>query len=90
MKSTVTCASDLAIKEYIELYQFVLMTATNFVDWDLVEPFKGPLKTTFEWIKVSPLQFSETDFKVLRYKLKEQQIYLEDSVLQILTEPEEF
>ena len=43
--STVTCASYAEIDTYIQDRRFGFGTLLNFIDYDEVDPFKGPLKT---------------------------------------------
>ena len=46
--STVTCAdfgeNEENLGNYLAQYDFGLMTITNFIDYDEVDPFVGPMK----------------------------------------------
>ena len=73
----------------MDKHEFGLIQIRNFVDFSEVEPYKGPIKKTLERVE------SNSDID-LRYYVKrgysfiEHQVSLEDSLLQILSQPSEF
>ena len=69
--SSVGCASPEEIKDYVNNRSLGLISNFNFVDYDDVEPYKGPLKNTVQWIEFFPLTYSEKTYSMKRHSLKE-------------------
>lgn len=64
------------------------MFLQNFIDYDNVEPGVGPVKRMARTVESRP--FDTKTPKIHFYSLIEHQIALEDSLIQIMTEPAEF
>ena len=88
--SSVPCASYEEINTYISSRRFGLVTLFNFIDYDTVDPFKGPLKTAFQWVELNAINYTKESYISSRISLKQHRIELEDSWFQIMTEPEVF
>ena len=65
-----------------------MMTLQNFIDYENVDPGVGPVERMSRTIELRPFDLLVP--KVHFYSFIEHQISLEDSLIQILTEPEEF
>ena len=49
--SNVTCATPNDIATYINNHRIGIVTATNYIDYGEVDPYKGPMKNAFQWIE---------------------------------------
>ena len=78
--STVTCASPDEITSYLAAHRLGLVTVLNYIDYDEVDPGKGPLKSAFQWIELLELKFEEKAFGTKRISFQEHRIELEDSL----------
>ena len=88
--SSVQCAGHDEIVDYVTQHRLGLLTAFNYVDYGEVEPYQGPLKHAMQWIEFFQLPYSETAYSMKRHSFKEHRVFLEDSLLQILTAPVDF
>ena len=50
--SSVECASEEEFKQYLKNHTLSLITAYNYIDYDEVEAFKGPMKHTMQWVDI--------------------------------------
>ena len=44
--SGVACAGDEEIREFQQKHRLLILTANNFIDYAVVDPYKGPLRHT--------------------------------------------
>jgi len=88
--SPVPCASDEELDAYLEAHELGFLTAYNFIDYGDIKPFEGPLRQTSKMIEMTKLAYSPTELTMKRLPLKEHIVSLEDSLVQIMTEPAEF
>ena len=84
--STVTCAdfgeNEEHLGNYLAQYNMGLMSITNFIDYDEVDPFVGPMKQIEEWQQVKPIELKkDKTFEYNTIKLVEHKINLEDSLI---------
>ena len=83
--------NDELLIEYLAQHNFAVLTAYNFVDYDEVDPFKGPIKHASNIVDSIDLQQLDlSTMKLLSYSFIEHQITLQDSLMQIMDSPEEF
>ena len=52
------CASEEDLKEYLSNHRLGIITSFNYIDYDEVEPFEGPIKHTTQWVDLLELEFS--------------------------------
>ena len=69
-----------------------MLTSNNYVDYNEVDPFEGPIKHASNFVDNIELQqhLDQGKTKVRRFSFIEHQITLQDSLLQIMDSPEEF
>ena len=60
--SSVTCASPDEISSYLALHRLGLVTVYNYIDYDEVDPYSGPLKSVYQWLELRELKFEEQKF----------------------------
>lgn len=84
--STVTCAdfgeNEENLGNYLAQYNMALITITNFINYDEVDPFVGPMKHIEEWTRAKPIELKkDRSFEHEIAKLVEHKINLEDSLI---------
>ena len=55
------------------------MSARSYIDYAEVEPYKGPIQHTVEFIEIAKVSWTNTEQKRI-YSYVEHQIQLEDSI----------
>ena len=84
------CASEEEFTKHLAEHQLGIITAFNYINFDEVDPFKGPLKDASQWIDSFKLDHFPDEVTMRRYSMQEHRIELEDSIIQIMTEPLKF
>lgn len=80
----------------MDKYSIAVLTSINFVDFGDVEPFKGPIKHAMQWVEQRNVQTTQKiiggipTIPIIRYSFVEHEVSLEDSWVQLMTEPVEF
>lgn len=91
--SEIECAyfgeNDEHLYEYLERHSLGVIKGINYIDYDSIDPFKGPLKHACDWVELIKVHKIESDnWQFRRFSLNEHVIELNDSLYQIMTEPE--
>ena len=94
--SSMECAdfgkNDELLIEYLAQHTFAVLTSNNYVDYNEVDPFEGPIKHASNFVDNIELQqhLDQGRTKLRRFSFIEHQITLQDSLVQIMDSPEEF
>ena len=69
-----------------------MLTSNNYVDYNEVDPFVGPIKHASNFVDNIELQqhLDQGKTQIMRFSFIEHQITLQDSLVQIMDSPEEF
>ena len=93
--SPVVCANfgenKRFLREHLAGHNLYILSTTTFADYDdVLDPYKGPLKKIHSIVDGLALEELELDKTLLKnFSFMEHKVILQDSLMQILTEPEE-
>ena len=74
--SIVPCAAPEDRESYIKNHRIGIVTATNYIDYGEVDPYKGPLKSAFQWIEFDEILLNDDFYTYRRISLREHQVSL--------------
>ena len=88
-------ANEEKLIEYVSAHNLVILQASSFIDYDEVDPFKGPLMynvSIFEALNGKQLIMGEenTVYNTKVFSYVEHRVSLQDSLIQLFSDPEEF
>ena len=94
--SAIACADfgedEQFLIDYLSKHLVTVISAFNYIDYDEIDPFLGPLKYGTQWISVVegkelliPNKISKNRFSFVEHRVE-----LQDSLIQILIESEKF
>ena len=89
MTSKVPCAdfgaNDEKLIEYLTNHQLLLLSADSFINYDEVEPFRGPVKYTVKIVDILPGKlFLEPGIRTIKQRMFsniEHRVSLQDSLI---------